>query len=193
MPRAKGYDETEVLDRATRAFWARGYEATSMSDLVKATGLHRGSLYAAFDDKRGMFLESLRHFDKAYRADFFDSVAREHAGKDAVIAAFRGVGRQAAAGDTPGGCLLVNTTLELSPHDPEVRHFVDSALREVEEFFFTQIESAKRDGSMSGSVAPRQTAQALLALFLGLRVLTRTGPNAAAAKAIVAQVETMLG
>jgi TetR/AcrR family transcriptional repressor of nem operon len=192
MPRAKGYDETEVLDRATRAFWARGYEATSMRDLVEATGLHRGSLYAAFDDKRGLFLESLRHFDKTYRADFFDAIAREHVGKDAIVAAFQGVCQMAAEGDVPGGCLLVNTALELSPHDSEVRDFIDARLRDVEDFFFAQLEVAKRDGAMSGAPPSRQTAQALLGLFLGLRVLTRTGPNEAAAKAIVTQVETIL-
>lgn len=193
MPRAKGYDETEVLDRAARVFWACGYEGTSMSDVVEATGLHRGSLYAAFDDKRGLFLESLRHFDRVYRADFLDEIARRHTGKDAVVGAFQGVCQLVAQGDTPGGCLLVNTALELSPHDPEVRDFIDARLREVEDFFFTQIEAAKRAGTMLETVSSRQTAQALLGLFLGLRVLTRTGPNEAAAKAIVTQVETMLG
>ena len=52
MPWQKQYDEAEVLKRATEAFWARGYDATSINDLVAATGIHRGSLYAAFTDKQ---------------------------------------------------------------------------------------------------------------------------------------------
>ena len=192
MPRAKNYDETEVLDKATRAFWARGYEATSMNDLVEATGLHRGSLYAAYADKRDLFMESLRHFDRVYRIDFFDEIARTRTGKAAIVAAFEGVCRQAAQDDTPGGCLLVNTALELSPHDPAIRDFVDACLRDVEEFFFAQIEAAQRGGTVKRTTPSRQTAQALLGLFLGLRVLTRSGPNEPGAKAIVTQVETML-
>lgn len=192
MPRTKGYDETEVLDRAARTFWARGYEATSMNDLVEATGLHRGSLYAAFDGKRGLFLKSLRHFDSVYRADFLDAIAREHTGRDAILAAFQGVRQLTVDGDVPGGCLLVNTALELSPHDAEIRNFIDARLRDVEDFFCTQIDAANQDNPLNAANNSRQTAQALLALFLGLRVLTRAGPNEAAFDAIVAQVEAML-
>lgn len=191
MARAKGYDEVDVLDRATRVFWAHGYEFTSMSDLVKATGLQRGSLYGAFTDKRALFLESLRHFDQVYRAGFFDAIAQEKTGRDAIVAAFQSVCRTAATGDVPGGCLLVNSALELSPQDSEVRDFIDASLRDVEDFFCAQIDTAKRGGAMLTGKDSRQTAQALLGLFLGLRVLTRAGPNEAASDAIVAQVETM--
>ncbi|MGI9452457.1 MAG: TetR/AcrR family transcriptional regulator, partial [Geminicoccaceae bacterium] len=52
MPWDKQYDEADVLDRAMAAFWANGYEATSINDLVAATGINRGSIYAAFEDKR---------------------------------------------------------------------------------------------------------------------------------------------
>ena len=60
MPWQKNYDETEVLEKATRAFWTHGYEATSMGDLVKATGINRGSMYAAFPSKRDLFLQVLK-------------------------------------------------------------------------------------------------------------------------------------
>ena len=192
MPRPKAYDATEVLERAMRAFWAHGYEGTSMSDLVDATGINRGSLYTAYADKHALFMESLRYFDQVYRADFLNSIAQHHAGKDAIVAAFEGVCALSEEGETPGGCLLVNTALELSPHDSEVRNFIDGCLSEVEGFFYEQLESAKHHHAMDRSTPSRQTAQAILALFLGLRVLTRTGPNKPAAAAIVAQVKAML-
>ena len=192
MPRAKGYDETEVLDRAMRAFWAQGYEGTSLNDLVEATGLHRGSLYAAYADKRALFLASLRHFDQLYRADFLDGIAQRYSGRDAIVAAFDGVCTLAEDTDTPGGCLLVNTALELSPHDPEIREFIDARLRAVEDFFYDQLEAAKHQGAMDRSTSSRQPAQALLGLFLGLRVLTRSSPNKPAAAGIIGQVKAML-
>jgi len=70
VPWEKRYNEEEVLDRATALFWDRGYEATSISDLVAETGLNRGSLYSAFADKRTLFIRSLQHYDKHYRCDF---------------------------------------------------------------------------------------------------------------------------
>ena len=53
MPWVRQFDESEVLEKAMRAFWAHGFEATSLRDLVDCTGLNRGSIYAAFGDKRG--------------------------------------------------------------------------------------------------------------------------------------------
>lgn len=193
MPWEKSYDETEVLERAMHAFWARGYEATSMSDLVEATGINRGSIYAAYASKHTLFMRALRHYDKVHRADYLECISRQHAPKNAIIAAFEGASRNTGRKGRPGGCLLVNSVLELSPHDAEVRHFVDACLREVEDFFCSRIEAAKRDGTVGKSVPSRETAQALLGLFLGLRVLTRSRPRRATLDAITSQAKMMLG
>jgi TetR/AcrR family transcriptional repressor of nem operon len=122
------------------AFWSHGYEATSMSDLVAATGINRGSIYAAYTNKHNLFMETLRHYDRIYRQQFLERVARENAPKDAILAAFEAAATQGNSSKTPGGCLLVNTVLELSPHDADVRDFVDASLREVENFFALMIK-----------------------------------------------------
>jgi len=64
MPWQKCYNENEVLDNAMKAFWSKGYEATSLRDLVKATGINRGSLYNAFPGKRALFMRALDHYDR---------------------------------------------------------------------------------------------------------------------------------
>ncbi len=192
MPWEKNYNETDVLERAMHAFWAHGYEGTSMNDLVAATGINRGSIYVAYINKHTLFMEALRHYDRLYRQEFLDGIARKHAPKDAILAAFSAAAGQCGTGKTPGGCLLVNTALELSPHDAEVRDFVDASLREVEGFFTSMIKAAQRDGTIRNGTNPRKTAQALLGLFLGLRVLTRSKPHRAALEAITSQARMML-
>lgn len=192
MPWEKQYNETEVLERAMTAFWAHGYVATSMSDLVEATGINRGSIYAGFSDKRTLFMKALRYYDKQYRADFLDQIGRTREARDAILAAFESAAKAATGGKNPGGCLLVNTALELSPHDPEVRALVNASLAEVEEFFFTKIEAAKQQGTVRKAVRSRKTAQALLGLFLGLRVLTRSDPDGCILDSIIFQARTML-
>jgi len=137
-------------------------------------------------------MASLRYYDRLYRQDFLEKIAREHPPKDAILATFEAAAQQRAAGKNPDGCLLVNTVLELSPHDAEVRDFVDASLREVENFFARMIEAAQQDATIRIDLNARQIAQALLGLFLGLRVLVRSRPHPAAIKSIMYQASTML-
>jgi TetR/AcrR family transcriptional repressor of nem operon len=192
MPWQKNYNETAVLEKAMRAFWAHGYEATSMSDLVKATGINRASIYSAFPNKHELFMRALEHYDQVYRHQHLQLVAEQQAPLDAIITVFESAARKSGDKNTPWGCLLVNTALELSPHDPEVAHFVDRSLQEVEEFFFSRIEAAKRDGSIGRVLDSDSTAKALLGLFLGLRVMTRAKTRQSTIDAIVFQARMML-
>lgn len=192
MPWQKNYNETAVLKKAMRAFWASGYEATSMSDLVKATGINRASIYSAFPNKHELFMRALEHYDQVYRHQHLQRVAEQQAPLDAIITVFESAARKSGDKNTSWGCLLVNTALELSPHDPEVAHFVDRSLQEVEEFFFSRIEAAKRDGSIGRALDSDATAKALLGLFLGLRVMTRAKTRQSTIDAIVYQARMML-
>ena len=192
MPWEKNYNVTDVLERAMHAFWAHGYEATSINDLVAATGINRASIYAAYTNKHNLFMESLRHYDRIYRQQFLERVARENEPKEAILAAFKVAAKQCDSSKTPVGCLLVNTVLELAPHDADVHAFVNASLREVENFFASMINAAQRDGSVRIGLDARQTAQALLGLFLGLRVLARSKSHRAALKAITVQARMML-
>lgn len=192
MPWEKNYNVTDVLERAMHAFWAHGYETTSINDLVAATGINRASIYAAYTNKHNLFMESLRHYDRIYRQQFLERVARENEPKEAILAAFEVAAKQCDSSKTPVGCLLVNTVLELAPHDADVHAFVNASLCEVENFFASMINAAQRDGSVRIGLDARQTAQALLGLFLGLRVLARSKSHRAALKAITVQARMML-
>jgi TetR/AcrR family transcriptional repressor of nem operon len=156
------------------AFWARGYEATSMSDLVDIMGINRGSIYTAFDSKHALFMEALRHYDDVHRRQFLARIARDFSGKAAIFAVFEAAAGNATVKDNPGGCLIVNSALEMAPHDADVRQLVEASFLEIEDFFVTSIEEARTAGDVGPSIDSRETAQALLGLFLGLRVLARS-------------------
>lgn len=186
----RAYDPNDFLARAAHAFWARGYAGTSMADLVTATGVNRGSIYAAYKGKRDLFLASLRHYDAHHRADFLDGLAAAHPPRAAILAAF------AAAADIPKGmppgCLLVNTATELGPHDPEIANFVTQSLVQVEGFFADRLRAGKADGTIPEALSVETTATTLIGLFLGLRVLTRAGADRAACDALIARADTLL-
>jgi len=192
MPRHKNYDATRVLESAMKAFWSHGYEATSINDLVAATGINRGSIYAAFPNKHALFMQTLHHYDRIYRADHLQRLATENSPREAIIAAFETAAKKPADKEIPWGCLLVNTALELSPHDVEVGKFVDRSLQQVEKFFLERIEAARQEGSIRKSIDSVATAKALLSLFLGLRVLTRAKTRRSTINAITSQARMML-
>lgn len=177
MPWDKQYNEADVLERAMKAFWTNGYEATSINDLVAATGINRGSIYAAFEDKHTLFVRALEHYDRHHRIDFLARVEREHDPKSAILAVFDAAISSALGGAKPSGCLLVNTALELSEHDPEIARIVRQSLTELEKFFSRMVREARTQAEVPDTLDPDRTGAALLALFLGLRVLSRSRPE----------------
>ena len=192
MPWDKQYNEAEVLDRAMATFWAHGYQATSISDLVAATGINRGSIYAAFEDKHTLFVRALERYDQQHRLDFLARIENDNDPKSAILAVFDAVIAAALGGAKPSGCLLVNTALELSEHDPEIARIVRNSLTEVEEFFSRQIAKGQVQGKLPGGLDPKKTGAALLALFLGLRVLSRSRPEPDLLAAIAEQARAQL-
>ena len=192
MPWEKSYDETSVLEAAMRAFWAHGYQGTSMNDLIKATGINRGSMYTAFSSKHDLFMQALHYYDEVYRARHLEQIEKDNSPLEAILAAFESAACKPADKETPWGCLLVNTALELSPHDEKVRIFIERSMRHVEDFFLSNIERAKQEGTISASLDSEKTAQSLLGLFLGLRVLTRAQARQPTIDAIVSQAKMLL-
>lgn len=192
MPWVKSFDTDAALGKAMEAFWAHGYEATSIQDLVACMGIQRGSLYAAFGDKRSLFLQALRRYDHLHRRSWTDRLASATSGRAAILAAFEGVIAAVLDEQRSEGCLLVNTALELSPHDAEIAAIVADALREVEGFFRVQIERGQAGGEIAAEVDPQETARALLALLAGLRVFARSRPERPLMEAIARQAAALL-
>ena len=193
MPWEKRFDSEAVLDKAMRAFWARGYEATSMQDLVDCMGINRGSLYATFGDKRSLFIKALRRYDARERAAWVATLAATESPRESILAAFDGAIAAVLERGSRDGCLLVNTALELSPHDEEISKIVARGLAEMEGFFRGRIEAGQRSGEIPAAVEAGEAARALLGLFVGLRVLSRSRPEPALLRSLRRQAEALIG
>ncbi len=190
MPWEKTYKEADVLDAAMRAFWEHGYQGTSMADLVKATGLNRGSLYAGFKDKRSLFIAALDHYDSVYRVVFLNQLRELGDPNAAIMAAFSAV--ETGSDDLPGGCLMVNSTLEVAPHDPEIAELVEASMGQVEHFFLECLQMAEAQGSLAKGLRPADTAKVLMGMMVGLLVITRASPQSPAVAPILRQVREIL-
>lgn len=187
MPWEKKFDHTEVLEKAARAFWARGYEATSMADLVAATGINRGSIYSTFTDKRGLFRRALQHYDDIYRSRFLAKLAMDYPPREAIVAAFRSAATMMP--DRPAGCLVVNSALELAPHDAEIADDLRDSMAGLRRFLADRLLAAAAMQAIPQERAETGTVEHLFALFMGVRVITRAGLDAGR---IVKEVADML-
>ena len=120
MPRSPEYDRSAVVEQAMTVFWERGYGKTSISDLVGATGLQPGSLYAAFGNKKGLFLEVIEQYNQQFIARIRDVREQPGAAIDKIGALLQQIVEEQANSHDHRGCLTVNAMLEMSQHDSEI-------------------------------------------------------------------------
>lgn len=192
MARPREFDEDAVLDAAIQCFWNRGYEATSMKDLVGRTGISVASLYNAYGDKRALFRTAL---DTYVESSIGERIRRCEAAppREAIEAFFGEILARSLNDDDHKGCMLVNSALEVAPHDQEFRQVVADALVRIEGFFTRCIEAGQADGTINRSLTPEALAQHFLAVLMGIRVLARTRPERALLEGIAGAALAMLG
>ena len=178
------------MQKAIGTFWSHGYNATSLQDLVESMGINRASLYDTFNDKYSLFLDSLDAYNLIYIKSYLVEQMKKHTPREAIINYFVDMILKA---DERNGCLMVNTALELSPHDEKVAKIVDQSFNYIERNFFRKmIERGQASGEIAKSVIPITTARALLSLLIGLCVLSRSESNKPLMQAIVSQVKSLL-
>lgn len=185
MPAHKQFDREAALQDVMDAFWTRGFEATSMQDLVDCTGVNRASLYATYGDKRELFLEALHLYDEKIRRKMLSDLETRFAPKDAIRALLLAFSENISEAGGNRGCFLTNTALELAAHDVEIGKIVAKSQEDVEGFFARMIKQGKARGDIPANVKPGETARGLLASLIGLIVLTRSRPDRALLNAIV--------
>lgn len=177
MARPRAFAESDVLDRAIQSFWKRGYEATSMRALEVGTGLKAASLYNAFGDKRALFRAALER----YVAETLHARIRHLEATLAPRARIRqfvaAVIERSLSDPDHKGCLLINSAVEVAPHDPELGAYIAGCLGEIEAFFRRALDQAGAQGDLPPDLSPGDTARALLALLFGLRVMARAKPD----------------
>ncbi len=190
MPRKKQFVVDDVKQKAMIAFWGRGYNATSLQDLVNCMGVNRASLYDTFGDKYALFLDSLYTYKSIYIKSYLAEQMKKHTPRQAIINYFLDMILKA---DDRNGCLMVNTALELSAHDDKVAKIVGQSFNHIERNFFRKlIERGQATGEIAKSVVPITTARALLSLLIGLCVLSRGKSSKPVMEAIVLQVKSFL-
>lgn len=185
MARPREFDQDEVLDAAIECFWRRGLEATSVRDLAEATGVNQPSLYNAFGDKRQLFAHALERYAARSMRERLERLGRRHPPREALHAFFRELISRTLSDPDHRGCLIVNSALEVAPHDAGLRILIASYLGEIETFFYRCLQQLRETGDLSPDVDPKDTARMFLGVLLGVRVAARAKPERALLEGMV--------
>lgn len=182
--RPRSFDETEVLEQATQAFWSTGFAGTSVGDLEAATGLKRQSLYNAFGDKRGLYEACLAHYEKTRAAGFSCLLS----GPDPMAAIERVMQAWAQGARSSGcrGCFFLNTVSELSGKDPEMVGRVARLLDQQQDLLTQTLRDARDQGLLAPRLEPRAVARRLQATGHGLQLMCRLDPEGSTIDDVVA-------
>jgi TetR/AcrR family transcriptional repressor of nem operon len=184
MPWEKNFDVDATLTKAMQAFWAHGYEATSMQDLVTATGINRASIYATYGDKRALFLSALKKYDVDVRRRMFEQLGASAPPIEAIATVFDRFIDQTDVPHGNWGCFIVNTALELAAHDSEIAELVNAAQDDIEAFFLAMIRKGQQAGEFAVGKDAKALARQALASMLGMLVMIRSRPDAEALRSI---------
>ena len=175
--RPRSFDVEAAVERAMGVFWSRGYHATALPDLLRATKLSRGSLYAAFGDKHSLFLRALDRYiaDALTRMDIELAPRREPV--DGLRTYLAGYVDRTTGAKGRRGCLLVATAMELAGQDAEVGRRIAGFFKAMEARVADALSRAKTAGRLADGVEPSSAARILVCFVEGLRVVGKTAPT----------------
>ena len=199
--RPRAFDVQAAEHKAMEYFWQHGYSNTSLDDLVKHLGVSRSSLYNVWDGKDALFRASFARYLRTIGMEALTplqtvgpgSGAHQASPRAAVTAVFDTISIQISHDRYRRGCLMVNTIAELSEAAPELARLAHEAATQVRRMFRAALEPTVTSRERT-AVQADEDAAFLLTAFLGLRVMARSGPTEAEARAVANRtIETVFG
>lgn len=180
--RPKQFERIEALTSAQEVFWTKGYEATSVQDLVDTMGVNRGSLYNTFGDKHALFVEAVEHYLNDRTSRMVEILSAGRSPLAGIQGFFNMVVDNLTSGNGCRGCLITNAAVELAPHDEEVADVVRRSLKIMERAFRDQLNRAINEGEISGESDTRMLARFLLTSLHGVVVMGKASAGKATLK-----------
>ncbi len=175
MPKSVAFDRERVIEDVMELFWRKGYNGTSMQDLVDVTGLNRSSFYNSFGDKFSLFEEALQYYQRQQDEFLQESFAEAKSPKMAIISLFKGISDDIRGGNQKG-CMFTGCTTEMS-HEPAVKDFLVANKDRVVTSFSTLLRQAQELGEIAMTKDPETIALYLFSSLQGLRLTSMIEPN----------------
>ncbi len=186
MPWEKQFDVDETLKKAGEAFWANGFEATSMSDLLKAMGIQKGSFYNTYGSKHEIYLRALEQYASARFGEMEQRIVGQTA-VEALCAHFEAVYEDCISPMGHRGCMLINCALEMAHHDRPSQAIVKRGLARHEKILRDLIRAGQEAAEIDRELDSEATAKAMMSFIMGMRIYSRSGSDPGAVRTLADQ------
>lgn len=181
-----------ALNSAMLLFWRKGYESTSLQDLLTGMGLSKSSFYQAFKSKHCLFQQSIRHYRKMLTNDLQGQLEQADSSRDFLENLFRNVASETSGRDARRGCLLMNTASEFAQTDSEIAGLVGDSIENITNIFEQAIRQAQDEDKINKDKDARSLATYLLSSMSGLKNMVKAGADRETIKRIVDNVLSVL-
>ncbi|MFF9864000.1 TetR/AcrR family transcriptional regulator [Streptomyces sp. NPDC013953] len=193
MARTKEFDPDAALQSALELFWERGYEATSMADLVDRLGIGRASIYATFGSKHELYLRAMDRYAETREPSLVVQLSQPGPALPAVRAVIRRFAAEASSDEERlVGCFFTNTAAELAPHDRAATRRVEISWEHIETALHSALVRAQAQGELPAERAPRALARMLLVLLQGIRIVGKASGDPARVRDAAEQALALL-
>ena len=170
------FDREQALEKAMELFWAKGYNAVGLSELLQQMGIQRQSLYNTFGCKHALFLEAVQHYGQTVVCQIKGQLNQPGSPLDNLRHVFRKIATDAACPQYRG-CFVANAMMELAPHDPEVATVVQGLAIAIEQAIAQTVSRAIAAQELSADVEPQKVARFLYHVILGFNVRGKICPS----------------
>lgn len=156
-------------------FWSRGFEATSLQDLLRAMGIARSSFYQAFGSKHEVFLRAVERYRDYLAGELRASLERSDSGLEFIESTLKSVAEGTRRADGRRGCLVFNTAAELGQKDPEVAGRVAASIDAFTRVFSDAVRRGQAEGQIPPDRDPKLLGRHVVCTMSGLRTLSKAG------------------
>ncbi|ASU80397.1 TetR/AcrR family transcriptional regulator [Actinopolyspora erythraea] len=177
MGRVREFDTDRVLLQVMGVFWEKGYEATSVQDLAEATGVGRGSLYAAFHSKENLYARALQRYVEQVTEVMRSQLLRRTPIREALRELLTGRIEDALAVPGRPGCMLVNAVIERVPHNASTHRIVRDAITALRELLSSSLYTARGLGEISEEADIQRISDFFATMIQGIRVMSAVYPD----------------
>jgi TetR/AcrR family transcriptional regulator, transcriptional repressor for nem operon len=185
MARTKDFDEADVLAKAIRLFWQKGYNGTSMQDLVDGLGISRSSLYDTFGDKRKLYLKALETYKQAEAANRTKVFDPSLPAKTAIRQLLDHIIIELVKDKQHKGCFLINSAVETAPNDKQVNHILCQNDQEIETALYEVIQRGQHGGEITSRRDAKALARFIFNNIIGIRVSGKLATDKSAFEDII--------
>jgi TetR/AcrR family transcriptional regulator, transcriptional repressor for nem operon len=170
MARTREFEEENIIKIATDLFWNKGYNAVSTQDLINAFGISRSSMYGAYKDKRSLFILALQHYRLTSAQNMLDILANEKSFLDTITLLLNQIIKETITDNQSKGCFIVNTAIELAPHDKEILEIIHDNRNNIINGLSKAIQKGIDNKELTKNNNPKSLANYFYNLINGLRV-----------------------